>query len=87
MAEITGSISKVSNISGGISGGISLSGELSERSHILPPTYSGPHEVTPSPEEQVLQTNGYVMADDITINPIPDCYGLITWDGSVLTVS
>ena len=49
--------------------------------------YSGQYVVTPSQEEQVLQTNGLVMLDNVTINPIPSNYGLITWNGSVITVS
>lgn len=50
-------------------------------------TYSGPTEVTPSGIAQILNTNGKAMASNITINPIPSNYGLITWDGTVLTVS
>ena len=49
--------------------------------------YDGPHKVTPSQETQVLQTNGYLLTSDITIDPIPSNYGLITWNGSILTVS
>ena len=52
-----------------------------------PPLYTGPLEVTPSQSTQVLATNGTRMDSDVTINPIPSNYGLITWDGSVLTVS
>lgn len=49
--------------------------------------YMGAYIVTPSAEEQTLQTNGLRMTDDITIAPIPQNYGLITWDGSTITVS
>ena len=49
--------------------------------------YTGPTEVTPSGETQVLSTNGYFMGSDITVDPIPSNYGLITWNGAVLTVS
>ncbi len=51
------------------------------------PTFGGPYEVTPTNQEQVLQTNGKVMSDDVIIGPIPNNYGLITWDGTKLTVS
>lgn len=51
------------------------------------PTYSGPYTVTPTQGTQVLATDGYKMADDVTVNPIPSNYGLITWNGSFLTVS
>lgn len=49
--------------------------------------YTGEYEVTPSDEAQVLETSGLMMTDNVTINPIPSNYGLITWNGSTLTVS
>lgn len=51
------------------------------------PEYHGATEVTPTQSTQVLNTNGYVLRDNITVNPIPSNYGLITWNGSILTVS
>ena len=50
-------------------------------------TYAGPYTVTPSEETQVLPTQGMAMANNVTVNPIPSNYGLITWNGSTLTVS
>lgn len=49
--------------------------------------YDGPTEFTPSGEEQVIRTGERVLMEDITIHPIPQNYGLITYDGSVITVS
>mgnify|MGYP003290118278 CR=1 FL=1 len=49
--------------------------------------YDGPYEVTPTDQEQILSTSDKVLAADIVIEPIPSNYGLITWDGSVITVS
>ena len=49
--------------------------------------YHGPYTVTPSPEAQVLETGGLVLTRNLTVNPIPSNYGLITWDGSTITVS
>ena len=49
--------------------------------------YEGEYTITPSAETQVLQTKDFVMNDNLTINPIPNNYGLITWNGSVITVS
>ena len=49
--------------------------------------YPGPYEATPTQQTQTLPTNGFMMEQDITINPIPNNYGLITWNGAVLTVS
>ena len=52
-----------------------------------PSPYSGAVEVTPGAETQVLNTAGHSLYQNITVNPIPSNYGLITWDGSTLTVS
>lgn len=49
--------------------------------------YTGAYEVTPSAETQTLLTDGLRMTDNVVINPIPNNYGLITWNGSVITVS
>lgn len=51
------------------------------------PVYKGSVEITPSQQAQILATKGHLLKSDITINPIPNNYGLITWNGSVLTVS
>ncbi len=49
--------------------------------------YTGAYEVTPSEETQTLETNNMRMTGNVTINPIPNNYGLITWNGSIITVS
>ena len=49
--------------------------------------YAGAYEVTPTREAQVLPTSGRTLARDVTVAPIPNNYGLITYNGSVLTVS
>lgn len=49
--------------------------------------YTGPTVVTPSGQTQTLATTGLLLPTDIVINPIPQNYGLITWNGSTLTVS
>lgn len=51
------------------------------------PAYDGPTEVTPTQETQVLYTANKAVLSNITVNPIPSNYGLITWNGSTLTVS
>ena len=57
------------------------------REYIEYPAYEGPTEVTPSQETQTLETKNKRMTDNVTINPIPSNYGLITWDGTTITVS
>ena len=51
------------------------------------PVYTGETVVTPSTLEQVLNTAEKVVERNIVINPIPSNYGLITWNGTTLTVS
>ena len=51
------------------------------------PAYDGPMEITPTQETQTLDTAMKSVMGDIVINPIPNNYGLITWNGSTLTVS
>lgn len=49
--------------------------------------YTGETEVTPTEETVVLATVGKVLADNITVNPIPPNYGLITVVGNHIMVS
>lgn len=49
--------------------------------------YEGEYTVTPSQETQTLPTAGTKLTQNITVNPIPSNYGLITWNGSYLRVS
>ena len=49
--------------------------------------YEGSYEYTPTDSTQVIAINGKRATSDITINPIPSNYGLITWNGATLTVS
>lgn len=51
------------------------------------PAYEGDYAVTPSGSEQILRTNGLRMTGDITVAPIPQNYGLVTWNGAFLTIS
>ena len=51
------------------------------------PVYDGVTEITPSQDTQILQTSNKTLTRNIVVNPIPSNYGLITWNGSVLTVS
>ena len=51
------------------------------------PTYDGAYTFTPTKETQTVSIANKKATADITINPIPNNYGLITWNGSTLTVS
>lgn len=48
--------------------------------------YPGPYEFTPAAAAQTIEISGLMATADITINPIPSNYGLITWNGATLTV-
>ena len=49
--------------------------------------YTGSYVVTPTKSTQTLSTYNHVMDGNVTVNPIPDNYGLITWNGDFLKVS
>lgn len=92
--QLTGSFGHGSQ-NGRLSGAGQLTGSLgrgSQNGRLTVPQrigtpYTGEYEFTPSAETQTIPTSNKALAQDITINPIPSNYGLITWDGSTLTVS
>lgn len=49
--------------------------------------YDGAYEWTPTQSTQTIEIANKKALEDIIINPIPQNYGLITWNGSTLTVS
>lgn len=49
--------------------------------------YQGAYEVEPTGEYQSLHTTNKILTQEIVIDPIPSCYGLITYNGSTITVS
>lgn len=55
--------------------------------HVYAEEYSGDYEITPTTEPQILQTEEKHMKQNVVINPIPNNYGLITYNGYGITVS
>lgn len=49
--------------------------------------YESSYSVTPSKEKQVMPTANRTLSQNIIVEPIPNNYGLIEWNGSTLTVS
>lgn len=49
--------------------------------------YDGEYAITPSDTAQIIPIVGKTARQNITVGAIPQNYGLITWNGSVLTVS
>ena len=77
-------------LDGELSLNIPMDGEVGTVTKVVEhdlPTYTGETVITPSTTEQVLATAQKVVTRNIVINPIPSNYGLITWNGSTLTVS
>ena len=72
-------------IRGGISGGSAIGARIEKGGGASP--YSGETVITPSAQAQTLETGGHVLLSNITVEAIPSNYGLITWNGSVITVS
>ena len=77
-------------LDGELSLNIPMDGEVGTVTKVVEhdlPVYTGETNITPSTSEQVLNTADKVVTRNIVINPIPSNYGLITWNGSTLTVS
>ena len=64
---------------------LQLGDALIIRSPELP--YAGPYTVTPSRQTQTLSTRGFAMTEDVVVEPIPQNYGLVTYNGRILTIS
>lgn len=43
--------------------------------------------ITPSRETQVAISAGTYISEDVIVNPIPPQYGLVSWNGSVLSIT
>lgn len=87
MDRITGTLSAVRRIGGSLSAQAAVTAALSVPETIEPVHYAGPFEFTPSAQAQEIEISGMMATRNITVNPIPSNYGLITWNGSALTVS
>lgn len=48
--------------------------------------YEGSYEFTPTDEEQTIPIAGQIAEQNIRVNPIPQNYGRIEWNGSTLRV-
>lgn len=85
--ELIGTLAPVETIAGELTPIGLIEGELTLPKVIEHEEYRGTHEVTPTDETQILMTADMLVKQNIVINPIPSNYGLITWNGSALTVS
>ena len=84
---IIGKLSGLGGLSGTLSGSGAISGGLSVPTVAPVEPYEGSYEFTPSGERQEIEIANKRARENIVITPIQENYGLITWDGSVITVS
>lgn len=63
-----------------------VDGEVGEFLPLIPNPYTGELTITPSEETQTLQTDGKSMPGNVIVEPIPQNYGRIVWNGSTITV-
>ena len=87
VTRLQGTLTSAASIKGTLAGAGSLIGILSTPDHSDTNPYVGSYEWTPSNEAQTIPISGLRATHNITINAIPENYGLITWDGATLTVS
>lgn len=52
----------------------------------IAPIYDGEYEYTPNDDTQVVPIEGLKATQNIIINPVPNTYGHIAWNGSYLRV-
>ena len=85
--ELIGSLKSSGQLSGFLSASKGISGLLTIPSAVGVEPYTGEYEFTPTQQTQTVEIENKMAAANIVINPIPSNWGLITWNGSVLTVS
>lgn len=85
--ELSGVLTAGATISGSLISPQTLQGTLTVPSAVNVTLYDGDYEFTPSTSPQIIGIEDKMAVQDIVINPIPNNYGLITWDGTKITVS
>lgn len=86
--ELTGKLKGSGTISGFLSASKGISGLLTIPSAVGVTVYDGPYEVTPKAwEEQVLQTEGKLMADDVTVFRVPYYETINLFDGKTAYIA
>lgn len=84
--KITGSLTAPKILMGALSSAGTLDGSLSIPASASQP-YDGEYEFTPTINTQVIEIEHLEARQNITINPIPQNYGLITYNGTTIRVS
>ena len=75
-------------LDGDMSAGAVLDGDLGVFQKVVEaPPYTGPLTATPGAQPQTFETAGLMLPGDFVVEAVPNNYGLITWNGSTITVS
>ena len=85
--ELIGNLKSSGHLSGVLNAQKGISGLLTIPSAVDVEVYAGPYEYTPTEDTQTVAISHKMATENIVINPIPFNYGLVTWNGSTLTVS
>ena len=85
--ELIGNLKSSGQLSGFLNAQKGISGLLTIPSVVGVEVYAGPYEFTPTEDTQTVAISHKMATENIVINPIPYNYGLVTWNGSTLTVS
>ena len=86
--ELNGTLTSTGRLQGTLVGDHhKISGSLTIPNAVDTELYPGPYVFTPTEDTQTVEIKDYKASENITLNPIPSNYGLITWNGTTLTVS
>lgn len=81
---IDGDIELRHTLDGDIELNSTIDGEAGLFMPVFPDNYDGPLDITPTDQQQILNTINLTMPGNVIIEPIPSNYGLITWvDGHI----
>lgn len=82
---LTGRLSATGGLTGRLTTSSSISGTITRFDGGYSP-YTGAYEVTPTDEEQILDTANRYMTGQVVVSPVPENYGRLSWSGNTLTV-
>ena len=86
-ASVTAAVSTGASVAVSLSASVDVAVGVGTQTHRVQDPYTGSYEATPTSAAQTFDTTGKLMVREFTVNPIPSNWGLITWNGSTLTVS
>lgn len=84
--KITGALTSPKTLVGSLSSAMTLQGSLTVPASASQ-FYDGEYEFIPTTSAQVIEIDHLEARQNITIDPIPQNYGLITYNGTSITVS